>query len=192
MDVGAQPGVIGEIPARIVAIGVEDDIVAIPKPVVAITHVGWSDHEEISVEVEAVWASAFEAIDVARAKFTREMAVFPRTIEVIAVVPAFVADPAVVLGVHMGSIGMPWSLGIIPRRSAAAAAFGRAAAPFGRTSGRSGSALTLGRCGSVRRWATRGDVPMANFWVLRRRGACRRGAAALIAAPILASALLRE
>jgi hypothetical protein len=78
-------------------------------------------------------------MDVARTKFARKMAVFPGMIEVIGVA-MFVADPAVRPGIHMRSIGVARSFGIIARRSGAADSFG---STFGSASGLGGTTRVI-------------------------------------------------
>src|SRR5580704_252966 len=96
-------------------IRVDDDVVAIPKPVVAVGIVGRGDAEEVAVKAEAIAAAAAKTIDVGGTKGAWKMSVLPGTVEVvICIVPAgIVADPAIGPGIYVGRIGMSWLLGII-------------------------------------------------------------------------------
>lgn len=103
MHVGAETRIVGQVPAWIVRIGVEDDIVATPVPVGAIVEIGWGHREVEVVKKEAVSRSAAQAVYVACADLAGEAAMLPRIIEVICLSTAVVADPAIGLGVHVRS-----------------------------------------------------------------------------------------
>jgi hypothetical protein len=53
VNIGTEADVIGEIPTRIVRIGVENDVVGIPEPAVAEGNVSGSDAEVVTAEPEA-------------------------------------------------------------------------------------------------------------------------------------------
>jgi hypothetical protein len=50
--------VVGEIPADVVGIVVDHNIIVVPIPVVYVPQVEWSDAEEVSTEPEAIRATA--------------------------------------------------------------------------------------------------------------------------------------
>jgi hypothetical protein len=108
VDVGSEARVIGEVVAGIVGIFVKDDVVAVPEPIVDKAYIRRSNAEVITIEPEAIWTASFKAPHVARTKFAGEMPVLPGTIKMVArIVPAFiVADPAIVVGVNVRSIGV--------------------------------------------------------------------------------------
>ena len=54
VDVGAQSDVVGEIPARVVGIVIDDDVVAVPIPVVDVSQVKRSNAEVEAAKPEAV------------------------------------------------------------------------------------------------------------------------------------------
>src|ERR1700674_248612 len=164
MHVGAEPDVVGQVPARVVRILVEDDVVPVPVPAIAVAVVVRGDAEEEAAEAEAIAVAALQPPDVVRAEGAREAPVRPGTIEVVVpVVPAgVVSDPTMVLSVHVRGVGMSRRLG-----EAAPSATVR------------GGRLAGGR--TVRRRAVRRDVPTADF----RPATLRAGTA--LAAPTLVS-----
>jgi len=99
MNVGAEPDVVGEIPADVVGVVVDDDVVAIPEPVATIADVEGRDAEVVSAEPEAVGTTASKAPHEAGAESALKMAVFPGMVEVEAGVAAspIVADPFAIL-----------------------------------------------------------------------------------------------
>ena len=95
MNVGAQADVIREIPADVVRIIVDHDVVAIPVPVVAVSGVEGSHAEEVAAEPEPAGASTNQPPAVVRAESTFEVTVLPGVLEVKACVFAspIMADP---------------------------------------------------------------------------------------------------
>ena len=112
MNVGAEPDVVGQIPADVVRVVVDHDLIAIPEPVAAIFDVVRRDTEVKSTEPEARWASAFNVPNMRPAETAGEVPVLPRTIETIMriVAAGLVPDPFAV-GVNMGDIGMAGLVG---------------------------------------------------------------------------------
>jgi len=111
VDVRSQPNVIGEIPAWIVGIVVEHDVIIVPIPVIAIGKVVGSDTEIISAEPEAVGSATFDAPHVAAADPHWETAVFPGMVEVVMCVAARVANPLVIM-MDMGRFRMSFLVAI--------------------------------------------------------------------------------
>jgi hypothetical protein len=107
VDVGSEPDVIGEVPADVIGIGVDDDVVRIPEPAVRETNVVGSDGEVETAEPEAAGTTASEAPHVAAAETAGESAMFPRTFQTVMSVAAaaIVAHPLSIV-MHMGSIGV--------------------------------------------------------------------------------------
>lgn len=95
MDVGAEADVVGEVPADVVGIFVDDDVVAGPIPVVAIAEIRGGDAEIETVKPETGRAAAGEVPDMAFAEAPAEVAMLPRMILVEAGVfgARFMADP---------------------------------------------------------------------------------------------------
>lgn len=114
MAVGAEANVIGEVPADVVGIFVDDDLVGIPEPIAAEAEVGRSNAEIEAVEPEAGRAAAGEMPDMAFAEAAGEVAMLPRLIKmVVGIVGArIVADPFAV-GVNVRSFGVAGFVGIV-------------------------------------------------------------------------------
>jgi hypothetical protein len=95
VNVSSQPGVVGQIPAFVVRVGVNRDIVTIPIPVVGIGHVEWGDAEIEAVKPEAVGSAALDSPEVPAAETAVKAAVFPGMVEAEACVAtiAVVPDP---------------------------------------------------------------------------------------------------
>ena len=77
MDVGAKPHVVGEIPAVVIGIVVEGDVVAIPPPIPAVAGIKGRDVEIISSEPEASGTTSGEMPDVSAAEPAVKAAMFP-------------------------------------------------------------------------------------------------------------------
>jgi hypothetical protein len=105
VHISPESRVIGQVPAWIVGIVIEDDVVRIPEPAVAIGQVIRRNAEVESAEEKPVRAPAAEPVDIARSKAAGEVAVLPGMVKVIVRVAAGVADPAAVV-VNMRRIGM--------------------------------------------------------------------------------------
>jgi hypothetical protein len=173
----------------VVWVRVDDDVVAIPKPVVAVGIVGRGDAEEVAVKAEAFAAAAAKTIDVGGTKGAWKMSVLPGTVEVvICIVPAgIVADPAIGPGIYVGRIGMSWLLGIIaglavcwpsvPAIRAIRRSFGWRSAPTIRGNRRSfgwrrapafrDNRCAFGRASRTRCGAAGGDMPATDWSAAR-------------------------
>ena len=82
MSVYAQPNVIGEIPADVVWVFVNHNLVTVPKPVTAVVVVSWGNAEVEAAEPEALPSPSPQPEDMAEAKAAPEAPMFPRMIEV--------------------------------------------------------------------------------------------------------------
>jgi hypothetical protein len=121
VDVGAEPGVVGEIPAGMVRIIVDDDLVRVPEPAVDIAEVVRGYAEVEASKPEAGRTSAAQTPDVGWAEAAGEMAVLPWMVEVVVGIigACVVAYPVVfvnVWGVRMA--GMVDEAAVCGRRSA--------------------------------------------------------------------------
>lgn len=107
-----QSHVVGQVPAYIVGVLIDDYAIAIPVPVVAVAIVVLGHVEVKAVEPEAVRPAAGQHKHVAGAKAAVVVSVLPGMIVVVMniVAPAFVADPSAVIAVDMGRIGMPFAV----------------------------------------------------------------------------------
>ncbi|MCU1297931.1 MAG: hypothetical protein JWO91_2209 [Acidobacteriaceae bacterium] len=108
MNIGAQSGVIREVPTIVVRVRVDHDVVTIPEPVVGIIVVVWSNLKEKTTYIESIPASASEPPDVLWTNATIKASMLPRMIEMIVgiVASAVVSHPLIIFGVDVGSIGM--------------------------------------------------------------------------------------
>jgi hypothetical protein len=108
VDVRSKPDVISQVPAVVVGVLVNRDIVAIPEPVVAEADVEIGNGEAKTTEPEQARASAAQMPHMAAAEAAGEASMFPGMIEmIVSIIPArFVANPFAV-GMNVGSVGMP-------------------------------------------------------------------------------------
>lgn len=114
MDVSAEANVVGQVPAVVIGILVDDDLVGVPEPIVAVIEVRGRDGEIEAAEPEAFAIAAGDAPDVAAAEAAVEVAVLPRMIEMEAGVIAagIVADPLTV-GVDVRSFRVALPVGVV-------------------------------------------------------------------------------
>ena len=83
MDVRPQSRVIGEIPADVVRVFVDDDLVRIPEPAIHKRVVLWSHAEVEAIEPEALARTSCQPEYVTRSKAAGKPSVLPWMIEVI-------------------------------------------------------------------------------------------------------------
>lgn len=107
VTVGAEPHVVGEVPAIVIRVLVDHDLIGAPIPSIAEGKVNRSDGEVETAEPEALSTAASNAPHVALAETAIEVAVLPGMIQMIVgiVAAGIVADPFVV-GVDVRSVGM--------------------------------------------------------------------------------------
>ena len=103
MSIGAQPRVIGKVPAVVVWIGIDHDIVAIPEPAAGIVVVIWRNLKEKAAHVETIPVATTEPPNVLRADATCEVSVLPGMVEMVVriIAPAIVAYPLIILRVDV-------------------------------------------------------------------------------------------
>jgi hypothetical protein len=97
----------------VVGVVVDDDVVAIPEPVIAVGEVKGANAEVKTSKPKAVGTASAEAPNVTAADAAGEVAVLPRTIDVEAgiVASVVVSDPLAVV-VDVGSFGMTFMVAI--------------------------------------------------------------------------------
>ena len=83
MDINAQPRVVGQIPARVVGVIVDYDLIRVPLPAVHIRQVVGSNAEIVVVEPKAVGPTAPQTPNMLRTEAATEVAVFPRMVKVV-------------------------------------------------------------------------------------------------------------
>jgi len=117
VNVGAEAGVVGKVPAGVVGVVINDDVVGVPEPAVGVVEVIGGDAEVEAIEEEAAAVSAAETVDIAGAEVAGEVSVGPGLVEVVVVLAAVVPDPLAVV-VNVGGIGMAWGVVVVSRRCA--------------------------------------------------------------------------
>lgn len=104
VHIDAKTHVVGEIPSGVIRIVINDDVVGIPEPSVAVLNVIGRDIEIESAEPEASGSAATQPPHMAGTDRCREMPVFPGMIEaIILVVAARVSDPAAGVRIYVRS-----------------------------------------------------------------------------------------
>src|ERR1035437_1299337 len=109
VDVGAQTDVIAEVPAVVVGIEIEHDVVVVPEPVADVAVLVGRNPEIETVDFESVASAAAHPPDLLSADPASEASVLPRMIETQAGIVAWddiVSDPGIVCGVHVRGRGM--------------------------------------------------------------------------------------
>jgi hypothetical protein len=99
VDVGAESGVVGQVPAVVVGIFVDDDGIAVPEPIRGVVVIVGRHAEVEAAEPEAFAVSSAKTEHMAAAKAAIEAAVFPGMIDVIVgiVAAGIVANPLVIV-----------------------------------------------------------------------------------------------
>jgi hypothetical protein len=107
VNIGAEARVVGEIPAVVIGVCINHDVVAVPIPVVGIGQVEWGDAEVEAAKPEAAGIAAFQAPAVRAAEAAVEAAMLPGMIEVKTyVVAAVVVSNPFAVVVDVGGFGM--------------------------------------------------------------------------------------
>jgi hypothetical protein len=108
VSIDSQPNVIGQVPAVMVGVGIDHDVVAIPEPVVGIVIVVRRNLGEEAADVESVAVPTVKAPDVLLTDPARKASVFPRMIEMIVgiVASGIVSHPLIVFRVDVRGFGM--------------------------------------------------------------------------------------
>ena len=98
MNVGAEPGIVGEVEAIVIGILKDHDPVGIPAPVIAETVVIGRDVEVVSAKPEALPIPSRKTEVVSAAKAAVEAAVLPRALDAIVRIASasVMSDPAVI------------------------------------------------------------------------------------------------
>src|SRR5579864_460968 len=113
VNVGAESRVVGQVPAVVVGVVVNYDLVGTPVPIIDEAEVGGGNGEIETAEPEAFAVAALDAPLMAAADAAGEAAMFPGTVEVIfgIIAAGIVADPFVV-GVNVRGFGMALFVGV--------------------------------------------------------------------------------
>jgi hypothetical protein len=103
-----QTHIVGEVPAHVIGIFINHDLVRSPIPVAAMTNIRGRNAEIETTEPETSGSASCQAPDVARSEASAEMPMFPGMVQVIPNIGSarIVPDPPPVL-VHVRGFGMP-------------------------------------------------------------------------------------
>ncbi len=118
MDVGPQPDVISEIPADVIRVFVDYDVIGVPVPAIAVTDVVGSHTKKETAKREPIWSAARKMPYMALAEATGKAAVFPRMIEMVVRIVAAraVSNPLISFCVNVGRIRVTRLIGKSARR----------------------------------------------------------------------------
>jgi hypothetical protein len=113
VHVGAEAWVIGEVPAGVVGVFVDDDVVGIPEPATHVRKVVRGDAPIPIVEAESIGTAACETPAMRRAEAAVPVTVLPRMVDVVVRVvgTAVVADP--LIAVDVWGVGMARLVGVV-------------------------------------------------------------------------------
>jgi hypothetical protein len=115
VHVRAEARIVGEIPAGMVRVLIDDDRVRTPEPVLAIRDVLWSNAPVVIGKPEALWSAAGQMPDVLRTEPAGEVAMFPGMVQVITgVVPALIVPDPLAVRMHVWGIGMTRLIAVMP------------------------------------------------------------------------------
>src|ERR1700742_3604133 len=117
MHVGSQPHVVSEIPARMVGIFIDHNVVARPIPTVAVSVVIGSNAEVEAPEPEAGWSPSGQMPPVRRPEAAGKVPMLPGMVKVVVGIarPRVMPNPPPI-GFHVRRIGMPRLIGKVPVR----------------------------------------------------------------------------
>ena len=157
MHVGSHADVVRQIPSVMVGIFVDNDLIRIPEPIVAVADIVRSNAKVKAAEPETRWAAASKMPDVATTKATGKVTMLPRMVDVVVgIIAAGVMAHPLIVGVDVGSVRMTTFV----------------------TEIRMVGCRT--RIGAGRSWAVRGDVTPTNAmrrtlrrgWLAVRQNGC--------------------
>lgn len=117
MDIRAEPWVIGDVPARVIGIIIEDDVIGIPIPVADVPDIKGSDAEVVSAEPETARSAACDSPEAFASDGSGEAPVLPRVVEMEArISPAEIVPYPLAIGMDMRRRGMAFSIPERPLR----------------------------------------------------------------------------
>lgn len=110
MDVSTEAGVVGQVPAGVIGVFVDDHVVRVPEPAVGEGNIIGSYAEVEAAEPEASRAAADQMPMMVRTEAAVEVAMAPGVVEVIVgvVTAGVMADPAgaVLIVINVGCVGV--------------------------------------------------------------------------------------
>jgi len=108
MNVGTQSHVVGQIPAVVIGVVINDDLIAVPQPVIAVGVVERANTEEESTESKARGTAARQTENVISPDAAGKSSMLKRSIQMKAGIVARVIMPdPLVVGMHVGRFGVP-------------------------------------------------------------------------------------
>ena len=112
VSVGPKPDVVGQIPADVIGIVVDDYLVVIPGPVGDKAQIEGRDAPVEVIEPEPAWSSASQVPDVTLSDTAVKSPMFERFIKVeIGIVAASIMTNPLAVGMNVGRFGMTWLIG---------------------------------------------------------------------------------
>jgi len=116
VHIGSQPHVIRQVPAHMIGIVIDHNLVRVPQPTVAVTYIERRYAPVPVVEPEASRSAARQVPHMARAKPSRKVTMLERMVEMIVriILACVVTDPFV--PIHVGSIRMARLIAQVTRR----------------------------------------------------------------------------
>ena len=108
MNIRAQAHVVRQVPAHVVGIVIDDDVIRIPQPVVTVIVVIRRNREKESAKAEAFAIAAADPPNVVRANRPGKMPVLPGMVEMVMSVAssAVMPNPVVVFSMNVRRFGM--------------------------------------------------------------------------------------
>ena len=116
MDIRAQPDVVRQIPAVMIGVFVNHNVIAVPEPIVAYIKLKRRHAKVVSGEPEPRWTAALQTEDEAGANAAWKVSVLPWMIQMkTRIIPSEVVANPPSIPVHMRRIRMPGLIRMIRR-----------------------------------------------------------------------------
>jgi hypothetical protein len=114
VNVNPQPHVIGEVPAEVVWIVINHDLVRIPEPVITKAVLVWGNAKVEAAKPEALPVPSYKPKDMAGTEPSREVPVLPRMIEmVVRIITAGVMPDPLIVRIDVRGVRVPGLVAII-------------------------------------------------------------------------------
>lgn len=113
MHIRAEPDIVGQVPAGVIGIFINHDLIAVPQPAAAVSGIVRRNVKVKSTKPESAGTPARQAPDVAFAEAAAEMPVLKGMVEVVMRIAgaAIVADPFVARSMDVRRLRMPRPVG---------------------------------------------------------------------------------
>lgn len=116
VDVGSEAHIVSQVPALVIRIFVDDDVVPGPIPIPAKRKVGRCNTPIPSVKPESVGSAACKVPSMRRTEAAREVTMLPGMIEmVVRIVGAGIMPHPMIAGIDVGHVRMARLVAVIPR-----------------------------------------------------------------------------